>query len=119
MSLPWLENSNQVVDVPSLYLRLLAELGVVGLLAFLLFIGSVLWAFLKIRDRARFDATLFVFCTGLFSAVLGDLVQRASFVGIATDAYLWVLWGLAISIVRIVRTETPLGKVPQLVVPAG
>jgi len=99
------EGLNQVVDVPSLYLRLLAELGVVGLAIFFVFILRVLaGAFVEGR-RHGLDRWTSAMCAAVFAAMIGDLVQRVSFVGLATDAYLWVLWGLAVAISTIARNE--------------
>lgn len=93
-----------LVDAPNAYLRLLAETGVIGTLLYMAFLLSLLWGIARVARGAPASALRSMGGAVYFSLV-ADSVQRLSFVGIATDAHLWVLFGLAIALTRLGRAS--------------
>ncbi|NLE45622.1 MAG: O-antigen ligase family protein [Chloroflexi bacterium] len=63
------------VAVASLYFIIAAQMGLVGLLAFLLVVGTVLWRFWKRRDAVRSAPELEAFFYGLHAAIIGGVVS--------------------------------------------
>ncbi len=92
-----------LVDAPNAYLRLLAETGVVGTAFYLMFLGSILVGLVRMVRRRAGAPDLQRFAGAIYFALLADSVQRFSFVGIATDAHLWVMLGLALAVIRMGR----------------
>jgi hypothetical protein len=86
-----------VTDAGGLYQRLLVETGFVGLLAYVGFVVSLLWGLAQVA-RSGSDPFLRTCARLLFFVITADAVQRISTVGIATDAYLWVTFGLAMAV---------------------
>lgn len=93
-----------LVDAPNAYLRLLAETGVIGTLLYMAFLISLLWGIARVA-RAAPAGELRWMGGAIYFALVADSVQRLSFVGIATDTHLWVLFGLAIALIRLGRAS--------------
>jgi len=92
-----------ITEAGGLYLRLVAEVGIVGTLLYLGFIAAVLWGLLRAgRRRATLPELRWCAAT-LFFIIAADAVQRVALVGLATDTHLWVEYGLAIVITKLAR----------------
>lgn len=87
-----------VVDAGSVYTRLAAETGLVGLVCYLGFLASTLLALVRCgRDASRGSVTQ-TLSKALYFVIVADAVQRVANVGIATDVHLWVILGLALGV---------------------
>lgn len=97
-----------VVDAGSLYTRLLAESGVVGLILWAGFVGRLLLALIRAGRDGTGEPVLQTLAMALYFIIVADAVSRFANVGIATDVHLWVVFGLAIGVVY--RTPAPVPK---------
>lgn len=91
-------STSGVVDAGSIYTRLAAETGIVGLLLFLAFFGSVLRSLIRTGRSAQSSVVTRTMSRALYFVLVADAIQRVSHVGIATDVHLWVMYGLAIGL---------------------
>lgn len=97
-----------VVDAGSLYTRVAAETGLLGLVSYLGFVAAMLVALIRAgRDAGRGLVTQ-TLSKALYFVIVADGVQRVANVGIATDVHLWVVFGLAIGVAY--RSPVPVPK---------
>ena len=87
-----------VADAGGLYQRLLAETGMIGAALYALFVGVTAYYLLLVARRSH-DVQYVQCARALIFWIVADGVQRLSIVGIATDAHLWVGFGLALALI--------------------
>jgi len=91
-----------------LYWRLLAEVGILGTILYLLFLGTILWKVLKITRARRTGWEERIYAWAILFAMVADSVQRITLVGIVQDAHLWVMFGLGLALIQITRASRQL-----------
>lgn len=91
---PFYWEGGQIGEPTNMFLRILCELGIVGLLLFTAFVGVVLWRLWRLLAVRRHDRELSG-CAGLIVvAIAGTVVIRMSFDGLTNDPIIWVLLGI-------------------------
>ena len=82
-----------VATTGSIYASVITELGIVGSIFFLGFIGSIILGLLRLLRRGR-DPWLRGLAYGTLISIVGAMISRAATSGLYTDSYLWVMWAL-------------------------
>ena len=91
------------MDAGGLYSRLLVEVGLIGTLLYLMFVVAILAGLAMVARRPTVDDDMRRYAGAVFFSIVADGVQRLSFVGIATDAHLWVMFGLGLALIELAR----------------
>ena len=86
----------------SLYLRLLTELGLIGTSVFLFFIGRIVWLLVR-NIRLSPDPRFVPYAKASLIAIVGVMIARIALDGLYTDAYMWVMFAVGLSIHRLAR----------------
>lgn len=80
----------------SLYNQILIYSGLVGLIVFIIFIGSISYNLFRNYLNRLNDIVFRKVCLIFFIGFLAMLIQRLSFSGLLTDTYLWVAFAFCI-----------------------
>jgi len=80
----------------SLYSQIIIHAGLIGLMIFLVFLGSLLYGLFRNYLRRSNDIVFRKVCWIFFVGLLAMLTQRLAFSGLFTDTYLWVAFAMCI-----------------------
>lgn len=87
-----------VADAGGLYQRLLAETGIIGTGLYMCFVSTIAWQLVRVARQSPIVEHVWL-ARMLFFWLVADAIQRISTVGLATDAHLWVGFGLCVSLI--------------------
>ena len=92
--------SGGVSTTGSLYLRLLAELGLIGTVLFCAFVLSILVGLVFVVRQSR-DIRLRRLGFAALVAIVGLLLVKAGTVGIFSESHMWVAFAMGLAVVRL------------------
>jgi O-antigen ligase len=95
-----------VTEAGGLYLRLLAEVGIIGTALYLAFVATLLLGLIRTGRRRSVAPEYRWSAVALFFVLAADAIQRVALVGIATDVHLWVEFGMAAALPQIAAANT-------------
>lgn len=96
-----------LIDIVNTYVSVALHKGLVGLTIFVcIFLSALIGVYNQIKRARRFSKNLEVFARGYFGALVGSMfvIATTSSVG-QISTYNWVLVGLCVAIVRVVRLQ--------------
>ena len=96
VEMKWLTQNVEVRSIHNSYLSIMIQFGMLGLLIFLAFIGSLLWRLYPLRDRFSAVAVASVIIFFLIAAIFQPYLET-NFLAL----FLWIALGLARSILEI------------------
>lgn len=92
----------QTATTGSLYLQLLAQVGIVGTSLFLCFVGLILWRLFKAMTFLK-NHPLRPLALASFISIVGVMGTSAGIAGLTTDSYIWVALAIGMVIPNIMR----------------
>ncbi|MFQ5801453.1 MAG: O-antigen ligase family protein [Candidatus Methylomirabilales bacterium] len=91
---------SMVPTAGNIYMRVISELGVIGMFLFLGFVGSIFFGVLKIvRKSLDYNLRRLAFATLI--AFAGTMICLGAVSGLYTDSYIWVMWAMGAAVVQL------------------
>ncbi|MEK7205654.1 MAG: hypothetical protein AAB254_09135, partial [candidate division NC10 bacterium] len=98
--LPSGSSGTTVATTGSIYANILSELGIVGVMLFSGFVGSIIFGLVGVLRRRR-DPEVVALAFPTMVSIVGVMINHIALSGLYTDSYLWAVWAIGAAVVRL------------------